>query len=87
MKNKNQGHYLRDWRIHPKDKSTGEVQFDGLKIPELFAGGNSVVIHTLIFALHLHMYFPNKCIRQNKIKIGIMALIKFKPHINNFYRA
>jgi hypothetical protein len=25
MKNKNQGHHLWDWRIHPKNKSTGEV--------------------------------------------------------------
>jgi hypothetical protein len=33
----------------PKNNSTGEVQFGGLKIPEPFAGGNSVVIYNLIF--------------------------------------
>jgi hypothetical protein len=49
MKNKNQGHHLRDRRIHPKNNSTREVQFGGLKIPEPFAGGNSIVIHNLIF--------------------------------------
>jgi hypothetical protein len=36
MKNKNQGHHLRDQRIHPKNNSTGKVQFGGLKIPESF---------------------------------------------------
>jgi hypothetical protein len=51
MKNKNQGHHLQVRRIHPKNKSTGEVQFDGLKIPEPFTEGNSVVIHTLIFRI------------------------------------
>jgi hypothetical protein len=51
MKNKNQGHHLRDRRIHPKNKSTGEVRFGGLQIPKPFTGGNSVVIHTLIFRI------------------------------------
>jgi hypothetical protein len=37
MKNKNQGHHLRDQRIHPKNNSTREVQFCGLKILEPFA--------------------------------------------------
>jgi hypothetical protein len=49
MKNKNQGHHLQDRRIHPKNNLTGEVQFGGLKIPEPFAGGNSVVICSLTF--------------------------------------
>jgi hypothetical protein len=51
MKNKNQGHHLWDRRIHLKNKSTSEAQFGGLKIPKPFTGGNSVVIHTLIFRI------------------------------------
>jgi hypothetical protein len=72
MKNKNQGHHLQDKRIHPKNNSTGEVQFGGLKISESFAGGNSVVIRNLI-SYCIYIFTFSMSALENKIKISIMA--------------
>jgi hypothetical protein len=69
MKNKNQGHHLRDRRIHPKNNSTREVQVGGLKIPEPFAGGNSVVI--LSYCIYIFTFSMSAL--ENQIKIPIMA--------------
>jgi hypothetical protein len=64
MKNKNKGYHLRDRRIYPKNNSTGEVQFSGLKIPKPFTRGNLVVIRNLIFHIAFTIYFCNECIRK-----------------------